>query len=117
MGLPELRLKPNLFDGSCRCKCKPKCENYIDIEYIGRYCENEATELAVKLINLAKGVNVSQDKYTQRGWTTRQEKVLTDWVTNKGINYGDYRIIGELINKSRGQVKNKVQHMRKEGKL
>jgi short subunit dehydrogenase-like uncharacterized protein len=101
------------------CKCPEKCTHYIlieDLDYEKRVCEQQATDLAVKLINAAKGTNIVQGTYVQ-GWTTKMENEIIKWITNQGIKNGDLRLMGEMFNKTRFQVKNKIQHMRKTGRL
>lgn len=114
MGLPIMERKP-LSKRSKLCKCEPVCTHYIDIEYLGRYCENQAMNFAVHLINLAKGTGIANGTYNAN-WTTAQESELKNWVKN-GIKYGDYRILGEMFGKSREAVRSKVQHMEREGKI
>ncbi|MEC0276880.1 hypothetical protein [Peribacillus frigoritolerans] len=114
MGLPDMDRQP-LSPRSKLCKCEPRCSNYIDIEYIGRYCDNQAMNFAVQLINLVKETNIVHGVYTPN-WTTAQESVLKKWVEN-GVKNGDYRILGEMFGKNRTAVKNKVYDMEKEGKL
>lgn len=114
MGLPIMERKP-LSKRSKLCKCEPVCTHYIDIEYLGRYCENQAMNFAVQLINLAKETNISNGVYSLN-WTTAQESTLKKWVEN-GVKNGDYRILAEMFGKSRTAVKSKVQDMVKEGKI
>ena len=57
------------------------------------------------------------------GWTTEQEEFVKKYLKDKSayyngkVKYGTYSLIGEMLGKSREQVKNKIQHMQKEGKI
>jgi hypothetical protein len=115
MGLPEMEHKP-MTRGAKFCKCDPRCSHYIEIDYIGRLCETQAMDFAIKVINLAKGTNLSKGTYTN-GWTTKQETYLKEWVENKGVKYGDYSAIGAIIGKTGNQVRRKVQRLEQVGRI
>lgn len=98
------------------CHCTPRCEKVIEFDSIDKIiCENRAIEMARNMLSLVNGQELSTQK--GRGWTMRQTSFLKKWVEEKGVKNGDYRLIGDMIGKTRHQVKNKVQYMEKIGEL
>lgn len=111
--LPEMTTHP-MKRQSPICKCRPQCKTYLDIEDIGRYCENQAMDMALQLINLSKGLNIANGRYNQGAWTTKESDTLKEWVL-KGIRPGDYGLLAKLLGRSISSIKNRVYLMRAEG--
>jgi len=98
------------------CRCEPKCEKFIRIERddsVIRLCEQDAKSHAYDILETLGYIQRKQIRNV-KPWTSKQEQVLIKWA-EKGFQFGDMRVIGDLLGKTREQVKKKVVHMRKLG--
>ena len=94
-----------------KCKCNPICKQYYRVNGIDIYCKKRLEQLAINILNKVNGTNISQGNYNNRGWTTKQENIIIQFVEENGVQFGTYRIIGELIGKPREAVKRKVYEL------
>ncbi|KGR88710.1 hypothetical protein [Lysinibacillus odysseyi] len=100
-----------------RCKCNPRCDQYFRINGMDVYCKKKLEQLAINILNTVNGTTISQKSYNNRGWTTKMEKELIQFIETNGVRFGTYRILAELFGKSRAQVKRKVYKLEEEGRL
>lgn len=108
------------------CGCNDPCQTFITFSHNSDFllCEQDAKEFAFEILAelgvLTKKLAFPKSKY---GWTTEQEQFVIRYLKdehclqNGRVKYGTYSILGEMLGKSREQVKNKIQHMKKEKKL
>jgi len=109
------------------CGCNPKCKEFytfsIDVEdFI--LCATDSRQFAFEVLE-SLGVVTSKLAFPHSlfGWTTEQERFIKEFLNdnsayyNGKVKYGTYSLIAEMLGKTRGQVKSKIQHMQKEGKL
>lgn len=110
------------------CECQPRCSSFYtfterDHDWI--LCSQDAQQFAFEILEqlelVTKKLAFPKSKV---GWTTEQEQFIiryfrteTCFDENKKVKYGTYSLLGEMLGKTRDQVKLKVQHMVKEGKL
>ncbi|CRK80331.1 hypothetical protein [Neobacillus massiliamazoniensis] len=87
-------------------------------------CAGDTRQLAFEILEKQGLVTQKLAFPTSKwGWTTDQEEFVKKYLKDKNayyngkIKYGTYSLIGEMLGKTRDQVKNKIQHMQKEGKL
>ncbi|KGR74879.1 hypothetical protein [Ureibacillus sinduriensis] len=102
---------------SKRCKCNPKCQEFYRVNGIDTYCKKQLEQLAINILNTVNGTMIAQKNYNNRGWTTLQERAIIDFVEKNGVQFGTYRIIGEMIGKPRTAVKRKVYQLEEQGRL
>jgi hypothetical protein len=109
------------------CSCPVLCEEFYTIAIESEdvvLCEREAKEFGFQLFEKL-GIVTEKKAFTKSkcGWTTEQEAFIRRYLKDKNlyyngkIKYGTYSLIGEMLGKSRYQVKDKIHHMQKEGKL
>lgn len=103
------------------CICPEKCKHFYtfsDDKQDFILCESETKEFGFSILHelglVTEKLAFPKSKY---GWTTEQERFIKKYLSENPVKYGTYSLLGEMLGKSRGQVKSKVQHMRKEGKL
>lgn len=108
------------------CGCKPKCNDFYtftnDEDFI--LCSGDARQFAFEIFNKL-GLVTAKLAFPKSkwGWTTEQEQFIKSYLKDKAayyngkVKYGTYSLIAEMLGKTREQVKNKIQHMAKEGKL
>lgn len=102
------------------CNCEVPCKVFVS--YIGdemlTVCETGAKVVAFDTLELLGVMKESWTHMSKLGeWTTKQEEEIIQYIKANGIKYGTYRLLGERFGKTRDQVKHKVQHMRKVGRL
>lgn len=102
------------------CKCEPRCTDYINLDGYGRYCLQDALTIAHGLFALVNGINripnINADKY--REWTYQEEQVIQDFLRSKDrAEWGDYRFLGSLLNRTHESIKSRVKLLRREGRL
>lgn len=100
-----------------KCECTTKCTAFYKINGFDVYCKGSLEQLAVDILNLVNDTNISQGNRNKRGWTTKQEQQIIQFIERNGVQFGTYRIIGEMIGKPRESVKRKVYALEKEGRL
>lgn len=99
------------------CKCPTKCENYIDLDDYGRFCEKDAMDIAYRIINTVKKVKEPSKARGKGGsWKVSEEQYIVDWYA-KGAEFGDIVVIAEYLGRSYGAVKSKIDRLRKEGRI
>jgi hypothetical protein len=110
------------------CGCTPRCKEFITItteEEDLMICRTDAKEFAFELLEML-GLVTEKRAFpkSKRGWTTEQERFVIKYlkeencINDKGkVKDGTYTLIGEMLSKSREQVKDKVGHLRKAGRL
>jgi len=108
----EIQLKK-----SNRCKCNPKCQNFYKVNGIDIYCKKQLEQLAINILNTVNGTKIAQKNYNNRGWTTLQEQSIITFIEKNGVQFGTYRILGEMLGKPREAVKRKVYKLEKQGRL
>jgi hypothetical protein len=103
------------------CSHNPKCSRAFIVNTHNdgfMVCENDMKDTVYETMKL---LGMVPENYTlpknDTGWTIRQEKLLADYINENGVQYGAYSIIGELVGKTRRQVKDKVHRMKRDGKL
>jgi len=99
------------------CKCTQKCAKYFRVDGMDVYCKGVMQQLAITILNEINGTFIVQGNQNQRGWTTKQENEIIKYIKKNGVEFGTYRIIGEMIGKPRESVKRKVYQLREKGKL
>lgn len=120
-GLPidlELRPMKTLSKKSKEyiCSCDEKCECYVYIDEYGRFCEKDAMKIAYQIIGLVKRASPVGEASDYRYWTSHEEQFIIDWYA-KGFKKGDREIIAEMLGRTYVQTSNKIDHMRKVGRL
>lgn len=110
------------------CACLEKCNYFYTFSFREQdfmLCEGDTKQFGFEILQeigvLTKKLAFPQSKY---GWTTEQERFIKNYFATEScyteagrVKYGLYNMLGEMLGKSREQVKNKIQHMQKEGKL
>lgn len=110
------------------CTCKQRCEHFYtftlrDTDFM--LCAGDTEQFGFEILQevgvLTKKLAFPKSKY---GWTTEQERFIKNYFETERVyepsgkvKYGLYSMLGEMLGKTREQVKNKIQHMQKEGKL
>jgi hypothetical protein len=119
--LPKKRIKKV-------CGCSPTCTEFITItteEEDLMLCRTDAKEFAFEMLELL-GLVTEKRAFpkSKRGWTTEQERFVIKYLKeenciqeNGKVKDGTYSLIGEMLEKSREQVKDKVNHLRKAGRI
>jgi hypothetical protein len=109
------------------CGCVTLCQEFYnfttdDDDFI--LCAGDARQFAFELLEIMGLVTKKCAFPTSKwGWTTEQEEFVKKYLKDKNayyngkVKYGTYSLIAEMLGKTREQVKNKIQHMQKEGKL
>lgn len=113
----ELSITKTKSKRASKCKCTIMCEEFYRVNGFDVYCKGSLEQLAVNILNLVNDTNISQGNRNKRGWTTKQEQQIIQFIERNGVQFGTYRIIGEMIGKTREQVKAKVYKLEKEGRL
>lgn len=98
-----------------KCDCSKVCTEYFKLDGIDVYCKGKLEQFAIDILNKINHTNITQGNKNQRGWTTKQESMIIDYLTKNGVEFGTYRIIGEMIGKPRESVKRKVYNLQKRG--
>lgn len=109
------------------CGCEPKCTEFYTFSTEEDFilCTTDAKQFAFELLEelgiVTKKLAFPKSKY---GWTMEQERFIQRYFKEEPIfredgkiKYGTYSMLGEMLGKTREQVKNKIQSMQKEGKL
>lgn len=111
------------------CGCAKQCEVFITFtgkrENDFMLCAEDAKQFGFEILEMLEIVTKSlafpKSKY---GWTTEQERFVINYIKkNKRIGQdgrilnGTYTLIGEMLGKSREQIKDKVNHLRRAGRL
>lgn len=81
------------------------------------YCRGGLEQLSIDILNKINGTNIAQGNKNNRGWTTKQEKEIIKYIEQNGVQFGTYRILGEMLGKPREAVKRRVYVLEKEGRL
>jgi hypothetical protein len=110
------------------CGCSPPCTEFItiatEVEDI-MLCHTDANEFAFEILELL-GLVTEKRAFpkSKRGWTTEQERFVIKYLKEEHcyldsgrMRDGTYSLIGEMLGKSREQIKDKVNHLRKAGRL
>lgn len=100
-----------------KCNCVQKCDRYFRVNGIDVYCKKQLEQLAINILNVVNGTHYIQKNFNNRGWTTKQEQIIIEYINRNGVAFGTYRIIGEMIGKPREAVKRKVYQLEKQGRL
>src|SRR5690554_6950215 len=118
----DLDLKPmnNLTKESQNiiCKCETKCKNYLYMDDYGRFCENDARNIALSIIALVEGID--RVKFNKKaGWTYDEDMFITRWYEKRGgkANYGDIRIIAKMLNRPLSATQAHIKYMQRMGRL
>lgn len=98
-----------------QCDCAVKCTDFYRVNGFDVYCKGKLEQLAIDILNKINGTNIAQGNKNNRGWTLKQESMIIDYLTKNGVEFGTYRIIGEMIGKPRESVKRKVYNLQKRG--
>ena len=88
-------------------------------------CQTDAQQFAFEILEQLGLVTKKQAfPKSQYGWTTEEERLWKKYIKEQNcfdehgkVKFGTYTMLGEMLGKSREQVKHKIQHMRKEGKF
>jgi hypothetical protein len=110
------------------CGCQPRCRyfyTFTEHEHDWILCARDAQQFAFEILEqldlVTKKLAFPKSKV---GWTTEQEHFIIRYFQdehcfeeNGKVKYGTYSLLGEMLGKTRDQVKLKIQHMSKEGKL
>jgi len=109
------------------CKCSQMCEEFFtftsDEDFI--LCSSDAKEFAFRILEL-KGLVTQKHAFpkSKYGWTTEQERFVINYIQKedrideKGkVKFGTYTMLGEMLGKTRAAIKDKVNHLRKAGRL
>ncbi|MCD4838149.1 hypothetical protein LRS37_04540 [Neobacillus sedimentimangrovi] len=109
------------------CGCNPLCQEFYtyqtdEDDFI--LCAGDTKQFALEIFNQLGLIdqNLAFPK-TDYGWTDEQELLIQRYLKDKNayyrgkVKYGTYSNLAQMLGKTREQVKNKIQHMRKEGKL
>lgn len=105
------------YNYSKKCSCPTKCKTFYRVNGIDTYCKKQLEQLAINILNTVNGTMIAQKNYNNRGWTTLQERAIIDFIQKNGVQFGTYRIIGEMIGKPREAVKRKVYQLEQQGRL
>ena len=100
-----------------KCSCNPRCKKFFKVDGFDVYCKKQLEQLAINILNLVNGTNISQKNYNNRGWTTKQEKEIINFIESNGVRFGTYRILGEMLGKPREAIKRKVYQLERMGRL
>ncbi|MGM0807585.1 MAG: hypothetical protein ACQET8_23040 [Bacillota bacterium] len=98
------------------CECPKLCNRFVTISSPDRYgesmvmCERDSKKYASELQNALGLTHLGR-------WTTGQEQKVIKYIEKYGVKYGTYAALGSDIGKTREQVRDKVYHLRKEGRL
>ncbi len=103
--------------GQRKCKCIPMCNEFFRISGFDVYCKKQLEQLAFNILNSVNGTNIMQGNHVSNGWTTGMEKTLIDYIETYGVQNGTYSKLGLILGKNSKQVKNKVYHLEKQGRL
>lgn len=71
------------------CSCEPKCTGYVYIEGAGRFCKNDADEIATAIKAQVRTINQLGPIKRKYRWTEQEEDIVKKWVREKGLEYGD----------------------------
>lgn len=110
------------------CGCSPACSEFIIIateEEDLMLCRTDAKEFAFEMLEMLGFVTEKKAfPKSKRGWTTEQERFVIRYLKeeqcireNGKVKDGTYSLIGEMLGKSREQIKDKVSHLRKAGRI
>lgn len=101
------------------CTCETKCKNYVVIDDYGRYCENDAREIALSIYSIIEGIQRVESTNKKRGWSYKEEKFIVDWYKRRGGKalYGDTRLIASMLNRPLPKTKNYINYLRRKGKI
>jgi hypothetical protein len=109
------------------CGCVILCNEFYnystdDDDFI--LCAGDSRQFAFELLEKLGLVTKKMAFPTSKwGWTTEQEEFVKRYLKDKNayyngkVKYGTYSLIGEMIGKSREQVKEKIKYLREAGRL
>lgn len=100
-----------------KCNCSNRCDKFYRVNGFDVYCKGVLEQLSINILNMVNGTKIAQGNRNNRGWTTKQEQQIIQFIEQNGVRFGTYRIIGEMIGKPRESVKRKVYMLEKEGRL
>ena len=115
--IEEVADASNKHKYSRRCSCNVKCDRYYRVNGFDVYCRGGLEQLSIDILNKINGTNIAQGNKNNRGWTTKQEKEIIKYIERNGVQFGTYRILGEMLGKPREAVKRRVYVLEKEGRL
>jgi hypothetical protein len=109
------------------CGCPKLCTEFFNFatdEEDFTLCTGDARQLAFEIM-YQQGLVSKKLAFpdSNSGWTMEHEEFIKKYLKDKNaysdgkIKYGTYSLIAEMLGKTREQVKKKVQHMQKVGKL
>jgi hypothetical protein len=108
------------------CGCSLTCTEFYTFNTEDEFilCAGDAKKFAFEILEQLGIISKTLAfPYSVSGWTTMQEHLIKKFLSdpnvyyNGKVKYGTYSRLGEMLGKSREQVKKKIQHMQKEGKL
>lgn len=117
--LPEKRQKKI-------CGCNQRCREFFTFTTEDDFilCANDTNQFGFEILEQLGLVTKKQafpnSKY---GWTTEQERFVIKYLKENNcylggkVKWGTYSLIGEMLGKTRDQVKDKINHLRKAGRL
>jgi hypothetical protein len=112
------------------CGCQTSCREFFtfttysdDSDFI--LCAGDAKQFGFEILEKAGVVTQSHAfPKSKRGWTTEQERFVIKYIKenhrideNGRMKDGTYTLIGEMLGKTREQVKDKVNHLRRFGRV
>jgi hypothetical protein len=109
------------------CKCKSTCEEVYTFSMDDDFmlCGNDAKEFAFRILEI-KGLVTQKRAFpkSKYGWTTEMERFVINYIKeenciaeNGKVKFGTYSLIGEMLGKTRAAVKDKVNHLRRAGRI
>jgi hypothetical protein len=104
------------------CKCPKLCTYAVLIiqdEFTYQVCEKGTTEFAHELLRVVGAELSVPTPPKPRKWTPMEISRLKDYVLSFGdaVPQGAYSMIAKQMNKTRQQVKDKVQYLRSKNEL
>jgi hypothetical protein len=109
------------------CSCNPVCKEFFiftsDEDFT--LCGNDAREFAFRILEV-KGIVTQKREFpkSQYGWTILQERFVINYFKEENcidedgrVIRGTYRLIGEMLGKTKAAVKDKVNHLRRSGRI
>lgn len=110
------------------CECSTPCNEFITISTENEdvmLCAAKAKEFAFEILEKVGTVTKNLAfPPTKWGWTTEQERILIKFLKeescyseNGKVKYGTYKLLGELLGKSRSAINDKVKYLRRMGRL
>lgn len=111
------------------CQCQRPCQYFFNISTENDdviLCETDAKQFVYELLQLLGMADEQKIDFPQskRGWTFAQENFVLKFLKeekcmkeNGFMKDGTYNMLSEMLGKTKAQIKDKVYHFRKAGRL